>query len=77
MKKIFTVTIFTIFLTACSDGVPKVEDPHNVIVDGQKMKQADFLQKYCIGKELNETCANVKNAMAMDSTKSPSGIPRF
>lgn len=78
MKKILTVTLLTIFLAACSsDDVPKVEDPHNVIVDGQKMMQADFLQKYCVGKELNETCAKVKNAMAMDSTRSSSGIKRF
>jgi PBP1b-binding outer membrane lipoprotein LpoB len=77
MKKILTVTLLTIFLAACSDDVPKVEDPHNVIVDGQKMMQADFLQKYCVGTELNETCARVKNAMAMDSTRSSSGIKRF
>lgn len=80
MKKILTATLLTGFLAACSsDDVPKVEDPHNVIVDGQKMTQADFLQKYCVGKELNETCAEVKNAMAIDSTRSktPGVIPRF
>lgn len=80
MKKILTAILLTGFLAACSnDDVPNVEDPHNVVVDGQKITQADFLQKYCVGKELNETCTKVKNAMAMDSTqsKSPGGIPRF
>ncbi len=78
MKNIFIIPLFsTVLLTACSDGIPKVEDPHNVVVGGQKMTQAAFLQKYCIGKEYNETCAKIKNAMATDTTKAPGGIPRF
>ncbi|CAA9890770.1 hypothetical protein METHB2_290017 [Candidatus Methylobacter favarea] len=77
MKKISPVILLSTLLAACGEDVPTVEDVHNVEVGGQKMSQADFLQKYCIGKELNETCAKVKNAMATDSTKSPGGIPRF
>jgi hypothetical protein len=55
--------------------VPKIDDPHNVVVDGQKMTQADFLQKYCISRAGNETCDKVKNAMDKDATKGV--IPRF
>ncbi len=76
MKNIFIITLIsTVLLTACSDGIPKVEDPHNVVVDGQKMTQAAFLQKYCIGKEYNETCGQVQNAMSKDATKGV--VPRF
>ncbi len=76
MNKIFIITLLSMaLLTACSDEVPKVEDPHNVVVEGQKMTQAAFLQKYCVGKEFNETCAKVQNAMSKDATKGV--VPRF
>ncbi len=67
MKKIIVLALLPIvLLTACSDDVPKIDDPHNVVVDGQKMTQADFLQKYCISRAGNETCDKVKNAMDKD-----------
>ncbi|WP_333878393.1 hypothetical protein [Methylobacter sp.] len=76
MKNICIIALFTtVLLTACSkdetpkDEVPKVEDPHNIVIDGQKMTQANFLQKYCVGKVNNENCAIVGNAMGMDATK--------
>lgn len=76
MKKLFAVAPFLIaLLAACSDGVPKIDDPHNVIVDGQKMTQAAFLEKYCIGKGNNETCLKVDHAKRMDATKG--AVPRF
>lgn len=76
MKKIiFVALVPVVLLFGCGDDVPKVSDPHNVIVDGQKMTQADFLQKYCVGKAGNETCDKVKNAMSKDATKGT--IPRF
>jgi hypothetical protein len=60
--------VFT--LTACSQGdVPSVEDPHNIVMDGKKITQQEFLQKYCVSNPANETCAKVRNAMSLDSTK--------
>ena len=82
MKNIRIIALLTtVLLTACSkdetpkDEVPKVEDPHNIVIDGQKMTQANFLQKYCVGKVDNETCAIVGNAMGMDATEGE--VPRF
>lgn len=77
MKKIIIITSLSIFfLTACkSDGVPNIENPHNIVVDGQKITQSDFLQKYCVGIRNNKTCEIVQNAMMMDATKGE--VPRF
>lgn len=76
MRRIFAATLLPlVLLTACNDGVPKVDDPHHVVVEGQKMTQAEFLQKYCINKVGNETCAKVQNAMSLDATKGEA--PRF
>ncbi len=59
-----------LLLAACGDdGVPKVEDPHNIVVDGQKMTQTDFIKKYCSGKANNETCMRVLQAKQQDSTR--------
>jgi hypothetical protein len=70
MKKLLILTIAAMgFLTACSDGVPKVEDPHKPVVDGQQMTPKNFLEKYCVGKTGSATCDSVKNAMAKDATK--------
>jgi hypothetical protein len=76
MKKTFVLALFpSLILAACGNGVPKVSDPHNIVVDGQKMTQANFLQTYCVGKVGNETCDKVKNAMSRDATKGT--VPRF
>ncbi len=76
MKKLWFAALSTAaLLTACSDDVPTVEDPHNVVVDGEKMTQADFLQKHCVAKTGNENCEKVKNAMSKDATKG--AVPRF
>ncbi len=53
----------TALITGCnnnadSDGVPKI-DPNNIIVDGEKMTESDFIQKYCLGKRENKTCWEV------------------
>ena len=47
---------------ACGQEVPHVDDPHNIVVNGEEMSQADFLDKYCIGKENNPTCSKVLDA---------------
>ena len=58
-----------IFVSACSDGVPNVEDPHNIVVNGIHMTQAEFLETYCTGKSNNETCGKVVIAKHKDSTR--------
>ena len=70
--KNFKLAVFLAFfiLTACSqDEVPSVEDPHHIMMDGNKITQQEFLKKYCVSKPENETCAKVRNAMSLDSTK--------
>jgi hypothetical protein len=47
---------------ACEREVPHVDDPHNIVVNGEKMSQAAFLEKYCIRKENDPTCSKVLNA---------------
>ncbi|SEA60128.1 hypothetical protein SAMN05216403_1307 [Nitrosospira multiformis ATCC 25196] len=53
-----------IFVLACEREVPYVDDPSNIVVDGEKMSQTDFINKYCIGKENGPTCSKVLDAAA-------------
>ena len=70
MKFLATATlIFVWVLAGCSDGVPKVDNPHAIMVDGKKMTPAAFLQTYCTAKGNNETCLKVVQAMRSDATK--------
>lgn len=71
----FLGLLLALALTACSSGVPTVADPHNIVVDGQKMTQAAFLEKYCAGKATDATCVAVTKAMSADSTRG--AVPRF
>jgi hypothetical protein len=64
-------------LSGCSDPVPQVADPHNIVVSGQPMTQQEFLLKFCSGKVDNETCLKVSQAMALDSGRSKDGPARF
>jgi hypothetical protein len=80
-RAILITTFLLILLTACKteevpkDEVPTVDNPHNIIVDGKNITQANFLQKYCINKEENENCIKVQSAMALDAVEGNS--PRF
>jgi hypothetical protein len=47
---------------ACEREVPRVDDPNNIVVNGEKMSQDAFLEKYCIGKEKHPTCSKVLDA---------------
>lgn len=69
MKRIFALVVPALLLAACGDSVPKVEDPHNIVVDGQPMTQAAFIEKYCAGKSDNATCMTVLAAKRQDSTR--------
>lgn len=75
--KCFYIALTAAALTACGDGVPEVSDPHNIVVDGKKLSQVEFLEKYCDGKPENETCQRVRRAMIADSTKGKTAPPRF
>lgn len=78
MKRLSLMTLAAaLVLAGCSDGVPKVADPHNIVVDGKKMTAQEFLKTYCEGKKDSETCLIVAKAMNEDSTKSKNGPPRF
>lgn len=37
-----------LLLAACGDGVPKVDDPKHIVIDGKPMSQADFIDTYCV-----------------------------
>ena len=78
MKKLmFASLAVAAALAGCSDPVPKVADPKNIVVNGETMTQQAFLEKYCTGQTLHETCVKVSQAMVIESTKSKNGIPRF
>ena len=47
---------------ACDKGVPHVDDPSNIVINGKKMSATAFLEKYCIGKEGDSTCSQVVEA---------------
>lgn len=63
-----------LLLAACKDEVPKVDDPHNIVVDGKPITQLAFVNKYCMETATNETCVKVRRAMLQDSTKG--AVPR-
>ena len=67
--RIYAPLLAALALSACGDNVPPVEDPHNIAVDGKRMTQAEFLEKYCAGKGNNETCMKVLQAKQKDSTR--------
>ena len=74
-KRLLTVFAMMVLLSACGDGVPAVADPHNIVINGEKIHQIDFIKKYCVDKPGNQTCMKVRNAMVLDETKGE--VPRF
>lgn len=72
---LFLVVSALVLLSACGDSVPKVEDPHHIVIDGAVMKPMVFLKKYCEEKTAHGTCIKVQRAMIQDSTKGEA--PRF
>jgi hypothetical protein len=71
----FGLLVTPILLAACGkttdwDGVPRVDDPHHATdANGNPIKGADFIQKYCSGKSTNATCATVLLAVKQDGVK--------
>jgi hypothetical protein len=72
MKKILLAASFLpLVLAGCDSAVPNVQNPHNIVVNGEKMTQAAFLKKYCTGDGYGKTCMAVQQAMRSDATKGP------
>jgi hypothetical protein len=53
-----------IFVSTREREMPHIDDPDNLVVDGEEMSQTDFINKYCIGKEKVLTCSRVLDAAA-------------
>lgn len=51
-----------IFVLACEQDVPQVDDPNKIVIKGEEMSQTDFLNKYCTEKENHSTCSKVMDA---------------
>lgn len=80
MKRILMVATIAGLLVGCApepDPVPSVDDPRNIVVDGQPMTPRAFVDKYCADKTGHETCVKVRRVMGADATKSKSGPARF
>jgi hypothetical protein len=67
--KLLAAIVGALVLVGCDDNVPAVDDPHNIVVNGKRITQAEFLEKYCAGKGSNETCMKVLQAARKDSTR--------
>lgn len=72
---ILPVILLSFLLAGCDDGVPKLSDPHNPVDEkGKSIKGTEFLERYCLGKQTNETCIKVQRAVSTDSLKR--GVPK-
>ena len=63
-----------IAVLACEREVPHVDDPHNIVVNGEEMSQAAFLNKYCTEKIEDPTCSKVLDAATrnmLDRARNP------
>ena len=82
MKLLF-ILIIGLTLTACDideDGVPKITDPNNIIVDGQQIMAEAFYNAYCKLKPTHETCIAVKRVTEVEAAllETRRGtVPRF
>lgn len=70
MNKKLLIMCYALFaLAGCGDDVPKVQNPHNIVIDGKKLTHAEYLDKFCVGKANNGTCLSVLQAKKKDSTR--------
>jgi hypothetical protein len=52
-----------IAVLACErEAPPRVDDPHNIVVNGEQMNQDNFLNKYCPEEIDDPTCSKVLDA---------------
>ena len=61
---------------ACDKEVPQVDDPNNIVINGEKMSGTAFLEKYCIEKEGDSICSKVLEAATKDFLDR-ARVPRF
>lgn len=75
MNRILLALLPLALLGACDDGVPQVDDPSRIVVNGEPMTGADFMKKYCADKPAHATCVKVSKATIASSTrgKMPAG----
>lgn len=59
------------WLAGCGPRIPKVDDPHRIVVDGKPMTARAFLDKYCQGQATHPTCVAVSRAMVADAVHGP------
>jgi hypothetical protein len=79
--KLHTVMFLSaLILSACSDGVPKVDDTTNIVVNGKKLKAYEFRQQYCEGGKIQgedyETCQRVRMQAQKDKWGGELGVTR-
>ena len=66
----FVVLLLLAVCNAYATDVPVVKDPHHPTdADGKPIKGIDFVRRYCEGKELDETCLGVRQAVSADSSR--------
>ena len=74
-KNLALIFVLAAMLSACNDGVPNVADPHNPTdASGNPIKAHLFIEKYCAGKVVSETCTKVIQAHRVDSLRG--GLPK-
>jgi hypothetical protein len=75
MNRVFGLMMVAVLLVACSDGVPKVDDPnHPLDASGKSISGLEFIKKYCVSEALNKDCMKVRNAVSLNSDKG--GLPK-
>lgn len=74
MRKLIILLVVSLMTSACNQGVPQVDDPNNIVVNGEKMPQWKFLNKYCVKQAADPTCSKVRHAMEKNTRGE---IPRF
>lgn len=58
-------------MVGCGPRIPKVDDPHRIVVDGKPMTAKAFLDKYCQDQVTHPTCVAVSRAMVADAVHAP------
>jgi len=69
MKRLTSLAVLVVLIAGCGESVPTVTDYKKIVVDGQAMTHAEFLNKYCTNAPTNETCIRVSKAMREAATK--------
>lgn len=69
LKNALIVAGIGMLSAACSKSAPTVEDAQNIVIDGVKLSQGDYLEKYCRGLEDDPSCIKVRTAKLQSSTR--------